>query len=149
MRTLLMTLLMTFGITDITIASDWRLLGRDDPVVGATLKADVDSITKKNGYVIVWFLKSLPTPVKLKDEVAGHPPSKTWQSVKMLGYFKCAERESATGPAYFYAEPNGAGAVIYSHNTTGKYLSFEPAVPDSKGALVLETICKAYFDQTK
>lgn len=147
MKNLLITLVMTFGSTGMTIASDWRLIGRDDPVLGTTLKADADSITKKNGYVVAWFLRSLPAPIKLKDEAAGRTPSQTYQSVKVLTYFKCAEREGATGPAYFYAGPNGTGAVIFSHDTTAKHLSFEPVVPDSKGALVLEAICKFYFDK--
>ncbi len=128
MKKLLLTLMLLPALAG--AATKWVKVGS---VAGSTVYIDKSSAMKSDKGHKVWSLTSY-------DKEQQAPDGKSYQSVKALHLYVCAERSTTLLSQVFYPEPMGKGVPTQ----TFKYEKFGPedVVPDSGADAALLAVCR-------
>ncbi len=106
--------------------ANWTKVGES---VEATVFYDAKSIQRSNGRAMMWVLTNFPKPVKIEG--------KKHQSSKTRFEYDCAGEKSRVDGTFFYALPDGKGAVTAAESSGNEWFPISPqsiAVPLWKAA---------------
>jgi hypothetical protein len=110
-------------------ASDWLQL---DP----NYFIDRSSISSSGKYKKAWFSQTLDSP---KDMPVY--PYKKYLSNKILKYFNCEERTTASAQNIFYSEAFSGGESVGMWRANIEKLQFDEVAPDTVGERDLLVVC--------
>ena len=121
------------GFSSPMLAATWVPVAGNESMAA---EVDRDSMRRTGPKVKVWVRWLYVEPTELK----GAYPRLTFQSLKSLAIYNCADKTNVNLQEAFYAERDG-GQVVKTNVTPETVAGYDEVVPDSMGEAILRFVC--------
>lgn len=114
-------------------ASDWKAVSGNSEV---QVLVDAQSVAISGSLRKAWFTYTYETAQKTNSY-----PEKTYFSYKLLSYYNCREKTTASSYIVYYSEQFAAGMTVETTSVAKEKMSFVDVVPDSIGEANMNYVC--------
>ena len=130
---LVATCLFGGGFSTPILAATWVPVAGNESMAA---EVDRDSMRRTGPKVKVWVRWLYVEPAELK----GVYPKLTFQSLKSLAIYNCADKTNINLQEVFYAERDG-GQVVKTNVVPETATGYDEVIPDSMGEAILRFVC--------